>query len=73
MKPMNNTKANWILLVLFCVLTVLFSIALIMTPANGDQMNTLARVAYWLGIVSYVMMVVVEALEIRRKNRDNKQ
>ena len=45
---MNNTKINWILLILFCLLTVLFSILLVKVPSTGDKMNTLARVGYWL-------------------------
>ena len=70
---MNNTKVNWILLVLFCVLTVVFCIALIMTPANGDKMNTLGRIGLWLGVIAYVISAVTQVFEIRRKRRENKQ
>ena len=41
---MNSTKINWILLVLFCVLTVIFCIGLIISPANGDRINMLERI-----------------------------
>lgn len=70
---MRYTKINWVLLVLFCVLTVLFCIVLIMVPANGDKMNTVARVGYWLGVIACVMQAAVQVFEIRRKNRENKQ
>ena len=70
---MSNTKVNWVLLVLFCVLTVLFCIVLVMVPANGEKMNTLARVGYWLGVIAYAMSAVVQFFEIRRKKRENKQ
>ena len=56
---MNSTKINWILLVLFCVLTVIFYICLIMTPANGDLMNTVGRVGLWLGVIADVVNAVV--------------
>lgn len=55
---MNSTKINWILLVLFCVLTVIFCICLIMTPANGDLMNTVGRVGLWLGVGLIVAVVM---------------
>jgi len=70
---MNKTKANWILLVLFCVLTVLLCIDLIMTPATGDKMNTVGRIGAWLGVIAFAMQAVVQIFEIRRKNRENKQ
>jgi succinate-acetate transporter protein len=70
---MSNTKLNWFLLVLFCVLTVLFCIVLVMVPANGDKMNTLARIGYWLGVIASAIQAIVQVFEIRRKNRDNKQ
>lgn len=70
---MNKTKANWILLVLFCVLTVPFCIVLIMVPANGDKMNTVGRIGCWLGVIASAMQVLVQVFEIRRKNRENKQ
>ena len=41
---MSSTEFNWILLVLFCVLTVIFCIGLIMTSANGDRINMLGRI-----------------------------
>ena len=49
---MNSTKINWILLVLFCVLTAIFCIALIVTPANGDSINMLGRIGFWLGVIA---------------------
>ena len=67
---MNNTKVNWILLVLFCVLTVVFCIGLIMTPANGDKMNTLGRIGLWLGVIANVMNAVIQVFEIRRKKKE---
>ena len=70
---MSSTKINWILLVLFCVLTVIFCICLIMTPATGDPMNTLGRVGLWLGVIANVGNAVVQVFEIRRKKRENKQ
>ena len=70
---MNGTKINWILLVLFCVLTVIFCICLIMTPANGDPMNTLGRVGLWLGVIANFMSAVVQGFEIRRKKREKQQ
>ncbi len=70
---MNSTKFNWILLVLFCVLTVIFSIGLMVTPANGDSINTLGRIGLWLGVIANAMSAVVQVSEIRRKNRENKQ
>ena len=70
---MNSTKINWILLVLFCVLTVIFCICLIMTPANGDLMNTVGRVGLWLGVIADVVNAVVQVFVIRRKNREKKQ
>ena len=69
---MNSTKVNWILLVLFCVLTVVFCVILISTPANGDKMNTLGRTGLWLGIIAYVASAITQAFEIRRKRRENK-
>ena len=63
-------KVNWILLVLFCVLTVLFCIALVMVPANGDKVNTVGRIGYWLGLIASAMQTVVQVLEIRRKKRE---
>jgi len=69
---MNNTKVNWILLVLFCVLTLVFCIALIMIPANDDKINMLGRIGMWLGIIANVMNAVIQVFEIRRKNRENK-
>ena len=70
---MNSTKFNWILLVLFCVLTVIFCIGLILTPANGDRINMLGRIGLWLGAIANVMSAAVQVSEIRRKNRENKQ
>ena len=70
---MNSTKFNWILLVLFCVLTVIFCIGLIMTPANGDRINMLGRIGLWSGAIANVMSAAVQVSEIRRKNRENKQ
>lgn len=70
---MNSTKFNWILLVLFCVLTVIFSIGLMVTPANGDSINMLGRIGLWLGVIANAMNAVVQVSEIRRKNRENKQ
>ena len=67
---MNNTKINWILLILFCLLTVLFSILLVKVPSTGDKMNTLARVGYWLGVIVSVTQIVFQFFEIRRKKRD---
>ena len=66
---MNNTKINWILLILFCLLTVLFSILLVKVPSTGDKMNTLARVGYWLGVIVSVTQIVFQFFEIRRKKR----
>ena len=43
---MNSTKFNWILLILFCVLTVIFCIGLIITPANGDRIDMLGRTGF---------------------------
>ncbi len=70
---MNSTKFNWILLILFCVLTVIFCIGLIVTPANGDRINMLGRIGLWLGAIANVMSAAVQVSEIRRKNRENKQ
>ena len=70
---MNSTKFNWILLVLFCVLTVIFSIGLMVTPANGDSINSLGRIGLWLGVIANAMSAVVQVSEMRRKNRENKQ
>ena len=70
---MNSTKFNWILLILFCVLTVIFCIGLIVTPANGDRINMLGRIGLWLGAIANVMSAAVQVSEIRRKNRGNKQ
>lgn len=70
---MSSTKFNWILLILFCVLTVIFCIGLIMTPANGDRINMLGRIGLWLGAIANVMSAAVQVSEIRRKNRENKQ
>ena len=70
---MNSTKFNWILLVLFCVLTVIFGIGLIMTLANGDRINMLGRIGLWLGVIANAMSAIVQVFEIRRKNRENKQ
>ena len=70
---MNSTKFNWILLVLFCVLTVIFCIGLIMTPANGDRINMLGRIGLWSGAIANVMSAAVQVFEIHRKNRENKQ
>ena len=70
---MSITKFKWILLVLFCVLTVLFCIGLIMTPANGDRINMLGRIGLWSGAIANVMSAAVQVFEIRRKNRENKQ
>ena len=70
---MNRTKFNWILLVLFCVLTVIFCIGLIMTPANGDRINMLGMIGLWSGAIANMMSAAVQVFEIRRKNRENKQ
>ena len=70
---MSSTKFNWILLVLFCVLTVIFSIGLFVTPANGDRINMLGRIGLWSGAIANVMSAAVQVFEIRRKNRENKQ
>ena len=70
---MSNTKPNWILLVLFCGLTALFCIALMMTPAKDDKINMLGRIGLWLGVLANVMSAAVQVSEIRRKNRENKQ
>ena len=70
---MNSTKFNWILLILFCVLTVIFCIGLIVTPANGDRINMLGRIGLWLGVITNAMSAVLQVSEIRRKNRENKQ
>ena len=70
---MNSTKFNWILLILFCVLTVIFCIGLIITPANGDRIDMLGRIGLWLGAIANVMSAAVQVSEIRRKNRENKQ
>ena len=70
---MNSTKFNWILLILFCVLTVIFCIGLIVTPANGDRIDMLGRIGLWLGAIANVMSAAVQVSEIRRKNRENKQ
>ncbi len=70
---MNSTKFNWILLILFCVLTVIFCIGLIVTPANGDKIEMLGRIGLWLGVIANAMSAAVQASEIRRKNREIKQ
>jgi hypothetical protein len=70
---MNSTKFNWILLILFCVLTVIFCIGLIITPANGDRINMLGRIGLWLGVIANAMSAAVQVSEIRRKNREYKQ
>ena len=70
---MNSTKFNWILLILFCVLTVIFCIGLIVTPANGDRINMLGRIGLWWGVIANAMSAVLQVSEIRRKNRENKQ
>lgn len=68
---MNSTKVNWVLLVLFCVLAVVFCILLILTPANGDKINTIGRIGLWLGIIANVANAITQAFEIRRKRREN--
>ena len=70
---MNSTKINWILLVLFCIVTAIFCIVLVMTPANGDKINMLGRIGLWSGIIASVMSLAVQVAEICRKNRENKQ
>ena len=70
---MNSTKFNWILLILFCVLTVIFCIGLIITPANGDRIDMLGRIGLWLGVIANAMSAVLQVSEIRRKNWENKQ
>ena len=70
---MNSSKFNWILLILFCVLTVIFCIGLIITPANGDRIDMLGRIGLWLGVIANAMSAVLQVSEIRRKNRENKQ
>ena len=70
---MSSTKFNWILLVLFCVLTVIFSIGLIISPANGDRIDMLGRIGLWLGVIANAMNAVLQVFEIRRKNRENKK
>ena len=70
---MNSTKFNWILLIVFCVLTVIFCIGLIITPANGDRIDMLGRIGLWLGVIANAMSAAVQVSEIRRKNRENKQ
>ena len=70
---MSNTKFNWILLILFCVLTVIFCIGLIITPANGDRINMLGRIGLWLGVIANAMNAILQVFEIRRKNRENKK
>ena len=70
---MNSTKFNWILLILFCVLTVIFCIGLIVTQANGDRIDMLGRIGLWLGVIANAMSAVLQVSEIRRKNRENKQ
>ena len=70
---MNSTKINWILLVLFCIVTAIFCIVLVMTPANGDKINMLGRIGLWSGIIASVMGAAVQVSEICRKNRENKQ
>ena len=70
---MNSTEFNWILLILFCVLTVIFCIGLIITPANGDRIDMLGRIGLWLGVIANAMSAAIQASEIRRKNREIKQ
>ena len=70
---MNSTKFNWILLILFCVLTVIFCIGLIITPANGDRIDMLGRIGLWLRVIANAMSAVLQVSEIRGKNRENKQ
>ena len=70
---MNNTKVNWILLVLFFVLTVVFCILLLMVPASDDIIIMLGRIGYWLGLIACAINVVVQVFEIRRKRRADNQ
>lgn len=70
---MNSTEFNWILLILFCVLTVIFCIGLVVTPANGDRIDMLGRIGLGLGVIANAMSAAVKASEIRRKNREIKQ
>lgn len=70
---MNSTEFNWILLILFCVLTVIFCIGLVVTPANGDRIDMLGRIGLWLGVIANAMSAAIQASEIRRKNREIKQ
>jgi succinate-acetate transporter protein len=70
---MSSTKFNWILLVLFCVLTVIFCIGLIISPANGDRINMLGRIGLWLGVIANAMNAILQVFEIRSKNRGNNQ
>ena len=70
---MSSTKFNWILLVLFCVLTVIFCIGLIISPANGYSIDLLERIALWSGVIANAMNAILQVFEIRRKNRGNKQ
>ena len=72
-RKMNNTKVNWILLVLFFVLTVVFCILLLMVPASDDKIIMLGRIGYWLGLIACAINVVVQVFEIRRKRRTDKQ
>ena len=70
---MNNTKVNWILLVLFFVLTGVFCILLLMIPASDDKIIMLGRIGYWMGLIACAINVVVQVFEIRRKRRADKQ
>ena len=70
---MNSTQFNWILLIVFCVLTVIFCIGLIVTPANGDRIDMLGRIGRWVGVITNAMSAAIQASEIRRKNREIKQ
>ena len=70
---MNTMKAHWILLVLFCVLTVVLCVCLILTPATGDKWDTVGRIGLWGGVIANLMLAVLQVFEIRRKKRDNKQ
>lgn len=68
---MNSTKFNWILLILFCVLTVVFCIGLIVSPADVEGTDMLGRIGLWGGAIANAMSAAVQVSEIRRKNREN--
>ena len=63
---MNSTKFNWILLILFCVLTVVFCIGLIVTPADVEGTDMLGRIGLWGGAIANAMSAAVQVSDAQQ-------